>query len=261
MRSAPCLVRAKTSVRPVTFERSTRARTARFSDCGTNMTLCSTRSTVVASGTTATRSGLRRSAAARPAISFGMVAEKNRLWRCTRQFAGDAADGNDEAQVEHVVGFVEHEDFGLVEADEAAGEQVEQAAGGGDHDFDAAGQGLDLFAFRHAAENDGDADVGVAAVGAETLGDLAGELARGGQHQNAAGEAGPGGAGFPAGGAGSAGRTRRSCRCRSGRCRAGRRRASRAEWPGSEWGWASHSQSGQARPEAARPGRARKIRS
>ena len=43
---------------------------------------------------------------------------------------------------------------------------------------------LDLGAVFHAAEDDGDGKAHVAAIGAEALADLAGELACGGEHQN-----------------------------------------------------------------------------
>ena len=44
----------------------------------------------------------------------------------------------DEAHVEHAVGLVEHEDRDLVEPDMALVAEVEQAAGRGDQDVDAA---------------------------------------------------------------------------------------------------------------------------
>ena len=68
------------------------------------------RSTVVATGVTATCAGSRSIASASLAMSFGMVAEKNRVWRCLRQLGDDLADRRDEAHVEHAVGFVEHEE-------------------------------------------------------------------------------------------------------------------------------------------------------
>ena len=56
-------------------------------------------------------------------------------------------------------------------------DQVEQAAGRGDEDVDAARQRLDLCALADAAEDDGVAQRQVAAVGLEAVGDLDGELA------------------------------------------------------------------------------------
>ena len=74
------------------------------------------------------------------AISCGMVAEKNSVCRCFGQHGDDLADVVDEAHVEHAVGFVEHEDFDLVEAHGALTAQVEQAAGRGDEHVDAVRQ-------------------------------------------------------------------------------------------------------------------------
>ena len=62
----------------------------------------------------------------------------------------------------------------------------------------------------------------MAAVGAEAVGDLGGQLARRREDQHARSRWRSGGGGWRRGGAGSAARRPRSCRCRSGRCRAGR---------------------------------------
>ena len=85
-----------------------------------------------------------------------MVAEKNRVCRF-RQRGDDPPDRRDEAHVEHLVGFVEHEDLDLREVDVPLLHEVEQAAGRGDEDVDAAraapaicGRSTD------AAEDDGD---------------------------------------------------------------------------------------------------------
>ena len=50
----------------------------------------------------------------------------------------DALDVGNEAHVEHAVGFVEHEDLDAREVDVALADVVEQAAGRGDEDIDAA---------------------------------------------------------------------------------------------------------------------------
>ena len=94
----------------------------------------------------------------------------------------------DEAHVEHAVGFVEHQHFDLVEAHGALIDQVEQAAGRGDQHVDAARQRADLPVDRHAADGEFDRQrADVAAIGAEAVGDLAGQFARRRQHQHAAG--------------------------------------------------------------------------
>ena len=110
-----------------------------------------------------------------------------------RQRPDDPPDVVDEAHVEHPVGLVEDEDLEPVEADVALADQVEQAAGRGDEDVDAARQRLDLRALADAAEDHGVAQLQVAAVGREARLDLGGELAGRGQHQGAAGP-GPGAA-------------------------------------------------------------------
>ena len=57
-----------------------------------------------------------------------------------RQQREDALDVGDEAHVEHAVGLVQHQDFDLTEVDRLLFDVVEQAARGGDDDFDATAQ-------------------------------------------------------------------------------------------------------------------------
>ena len=91
-----------------------------------------------------------------------------------RQLGDDAPDGLDEAHVQHLVGLVEHEHLDAVEHDVALVEVIEQAAGGGDQHVDAARQRLSICgAMADAAEDDGDPDAEMAAVGAEAVADLA----------------------------------------------------------------------------------------
>ena len=152
------------------------------------MTRCSMRSTVVACGVTATRAGSRSIASASRVISCGMVAEKNSVCRSLRQHGDDALDVVDEAHVEHAVGFVEHEHLDLVETQRALVDEIEQAAGRGHQDFDAARQRTDLLVDRHAADGERDGErADVPAIGAEAVGDLAGQFARRREHQHAAG--------------------------------------------------------------------------
>ena len=73
------------------------------------------RSTVVAAGVTATRTGSCSIWFASSAISRGMVAEKNSVWRLAGSLVDDPADVVDEAHVEHAVGFVEHEHLDAIE--------------------------------------------------------------------------------------------------------------------------------------------------
>ena len=88
-------------------------------------------------------------------MSGGIVAEKSSVWRCGGSFAMMRSHVVDEAHVEHAIGFVEHEDLDAVEIDVALLHEVEQAAGRGDEDVDAAAQRLRPAALADAAEDHG----------------------------------------------------------------------------------------------------------
>ena len=75
-----------------------------------------------------------------------------------RRLVDDLQDVAGEAHVEHAVGFVEHEDLDLVEADLALLHEIEQAAGRGDENVDAIGKRLDLRHLADAAEDHGAAE-------------------------------------------------------------------------------------------------------
>ena len=145
------------------------------------------RSTVEATGVTATRAGSRSMASASSAMSFGMVAEKNSVCRLIGSLRDDFADVVDEAHVEHAVGFVEHQEFDLVELQPVALDEIEQAAGGRHQDFDALHDRADLAAHRHAADRQRRGQADVAAIGVEAVEDLAGQFAGRREHQHAAG--------------------------------------------------------------------------
>ena len=104
-----------------------------------------------------------------------------------RQLADDFADVVDEAHVEHAVGFVEHQELDRAEPQRVALDHIEQAAGGGDHDFDALHDRTDLAAHRHAADGERRGQADVAAIGIEAVEDLAGQFAGRREHQHAAG--------------------------------------------------------------------------
>src|SRR5690606_29786765 len=91
-----------------------------------------------------------------------------------------------EAHVEHVIGFVEDEDFDLVETDRTLADVVKQTARRGDENVDAAEHGLLLLVHRGAAENDGGAQAEKFAISAEAIANLGGKFARRRQHQRAA---------------------------------------------------------------------------
>ena len=103
-----------------------------------------------------------------------------------RQLGDDAADRRQEAEVQHLVGLVEHEDLGAGQHDAASRDVVEQPAGRRDQHVDAARQRLDLRPMADAAEHHRDGHAEMPAVGAEAFGDLAGELAGRREHQHAA---------------------------------------------------------------------------
>ena len=135
-----------------------------------------------------------------------------------------------------MVGLVEHGDLDRRRGGRAAVDQVDQPAGGGDHDVHAAAQPVDLAADRRAAVHGGDAGRRPRwPSGREHVGDLPGQLpgrapGRGRAGRSAA-RVGP--PARPAGPA-AAGRRRASCRTRSarGRARPGRpaRRAAARAW-------------------------------
>ena len=90
----------------------------------------------------------------------------------------DAADVGEEAHVEHAVGFVEDEDFEVLEVGVGEAEVIEEAAGGGDDDVDAGAEGVFLRAHAHAAvdRSAGDGRVGChfEEVGVDLRGEFAG---------------------------------------------------------------------------------------
>ena len=95
-----------------------------------------------------------------------------------RQLGDDALDLVHEAEVEHAVGLIEDENFHGVVGDAALALQVGEAAGRGDEDIDAAGEGADLRGNIHAAEDGEAGKFQELAVVGEALADLHGELAR-----------------------------------------------------------------------------------
>ena len=220
---------------------------------------------------TRTRTGSFRWRSARRAIWPAMVAEKSAVWRSFLQRAEDLVQVVGEAHVEHLVGLVQDDGLDLVEAERAAIEVVHGPAGGGDDDVHAAGEAGELRGDRLAAVDRDDAHAEVLAVAVDRLRDLHRELPRGGEHERrraaaaavaghaAAIDRGAGLAGLrPCGGpgaGGSAGRRRRSCRCRSGPPRAGRGPRAGAGSPPPGWAWAPRSRGRPGCAGAARRGR------
>ncbi len=75
----------------------------------------------------------------------------------------DAADVGQEAHVAHAVRFIQHQHIDAREIDVAFADVVEQAAGAGNDDFNAAAQSVKLRAFAHTAINRDAAHLGVSA--------------------------------------------------------------------------------------------------
>ena len=100
-----------------------------------------------------------------------------------RREGEDLLDVLQEAEVEHLVGLVEHDEATVVEHERVARDEVEHAADGADHDVPAALQLRLLRADRRAAEDGDDVDALARGVGADRLGDLDAELARRGEHE------------------------------------------------------------------------------
>jgi hypothetical protein len=90
-----------------------------------------------------------------------------------------------EAHVEHLVGFVEHQDFELIERQRLTPEMIERASRRGHDDVDATVQGADLLIHRRAAVERHDGQRRVLRVLVYGLGDLHGQLARRDQDQSA----------------------------------------------------------------------------
>ena len=97
----------------------------------------------------------------------------------------DALDVGDEAHVEHAVGLVDDHDLHAGEHELAALEVVEEAAGGGDQDVDAAVDELVLVLEADAADEERHGELDVRGVFLELLGHLGGELAGRGEHEAA----------------------------------------------------------------------------
>src|SRR4029453_8294120 len=91
----------------------------------------------------------------------------------------------DEAEVEHLVGLIEDEDFELAQAEGPLVDKVEQATRRRDENVEAASDGAYTLAVGNTAEDDSDRQPHEPAVGLSAGGDLRGELAGRGEHQHA----------------------------------------------------------------------------
>ena len=110
---------------------------------------------------------------------------KHQALAVLRQDPDDLFDCRQKAEIEHLVGFVQDQDFDLVELDAALLQEIDQAAGRCNQNIDAACQSLLLLAHRRAAKNGRRGDRGELAVGADAFLDLACEFAGWREDQNA----------------------------------------------------------------------------
>ncbi len=95
-----------------------------------------------------------------------------------RQLLRDLADRLDEAQVQHLVGFVKDEELDAAQVDGLLFQVVHQAAGGGDQDVEAAVQRLVLRTVLDAAVDGGDRQAHALGIDLEAVGDLRSQFAR-----------------------------------------------------------------------------------
>ena len=132
---------------------------------------------------TLTVTGSYRWRSASPRISAGIVALNSAVWRPFGVLDEDLLDVLEEAEVEHLVGLVEHEVAARVQHERVARDQVEHAADGADDDLRALLELRLLRADRRAAEHGDGVDAAVLAVRAQRLRDLDAQLARRREHE------------------------------------------------------------------------------
>ncbi len=113
-------------------------------------------------------------------------AEEQRLALFRRELV-DLAQRMDEAEVQHLVRFVQHQHFDAVQIERLLVDQVEQAARRRDENVGAAMQLVAVLVDRSAADDGMDLEARQRAVILGALGDLPGQFARRGEHQHAAG--------------------------------------------------------------------------
>ncbi|MNX59769.1 hypothetical protein D3C86_906550 [compost metagenome] len=102
-----------------------------------------------------------------------------------RQRLHDAANVGDEAHVEHSVRFIQHQHFQGAQGESPLGQQIQQAARGGDQDVDPELDGVQVRLDADAAIGDQGAERQMMGVLDDALAHLGGELPGRGQHQGA----------------------------------------------------------------------------
>ena len=100
------------------------------------------------------------------------------VWRVGVGLREQLLDVGEEAEVEHLVGLVEHHHLDVLEAQQALAGEVEQATGGADDDLRAGLELLDLALVGLAAVDGDDLGVAVGCRDLEVFGHLHAQLAR-----------------------------------------------------------------------------------
>ena len=173
--SAPCLVRVKTRTRSIAGSSQQRLEQGLLAARRTKITLCSTRSAVVADrghrdlgrvaqeGVGQRRDRLRHGGREEQGLALlrqhASTMRFRSAWMKPRSSIWSASSRTRISTSR--------------QAQRPAVDEVEQAAGRGDENVDAVRQVALLLADRHAAEHDGGGEPQVAAIGAEAVGDLA----------------------------------------------------------------------------------------
>ena len=103
-----------------------------------------------------------------------MVAEKSSVWRSDGMARHDFGDGGQKAHVEHSVSLIEDQRADVAQIDEAASEEIEQAAGSRDENLRALANGLELDSFTESTDGDGGANAGARGHFGECFTDLDG---------------------------------------------------------------------------------------
>ena len=122
---------------------------------------CSTVSIVSVAALTLTTTGSYMYRSASLLIGAGIVAREERRLATGRGQREDLLDVLQEAEIEHLVGLVEHDEAAVVQYQRVAGDEIEDAPDGADHDVPAGTQLRLLGADRGAAENRHDIDLRV----------------------------------------------------------------------------------------------------
>ena len=98
----------------------------------------------------------------------------------------DATDRGQEAEIQHLIGFVEHQHLRARERDVALSDVIDEPARRGNQNVKAARQCLGLRCVPHAAVHYCDGGAEMLPIDAEALSDLARKFASGGENQDAA---------------------------------------------------------------------------